>query len=281
MNAWARGDSGGERADAPRRGVLGLSIVLLCLLLAACAGPRPPQDKPLTHFTVQKGDTLYAIAWRYGYDYREVAAWNGIDPPYRIYPGQRLRIMPPLTYREAKGSPDEGSAIQARNSPPSPSGPRPPQPERPASAQEMTKPVPTATARAPKVEKRPARTHTSGKGWRWPVKGKVVAGFAPNKERKGIDIRGRAGDKVVAAESGDVVYSGSGLIGYGNLVIIKHNDIYLSAYGHNRRLLVAEGERVERGAPIAEMGQTAKNGAILHFEIRRNGTPVDPMRYLP
>ena len=117
--------------------------------------------------------------------------------------------------------------------------------------------------------------------WQWPTAGNVKRGFNNTASKKGINIAGRLGQPVYAASGGDVVYSGSGLVGYGNLVIIKHDDVFLSAYGHNRRLLVKEGEKVKPGQMIAEMGETAKDGALLHFEIRQEGKPVDPMRYLP
>jgi lipoprotein NlpD len=115
----------------------------------------------------------------------------------------------------------------------------------------------------------------------WPTEGVIVAGFEPASGKKGVDIRGQLGQGVVAAADGNVVYSGSGLIGYGNLLIIKHDDAYLSAYGHNRRLLVKEGAQVKQGEKIAEMGDSGKEGIILHFEIRRDGKPVNPLTYLP
>jgi len=117
--------------------------------------------------------------------------------------------------------------------------------------------------------------------WRWPAQGKVVAGFDPGSGKKGIDITGRSGQSIFSAAAGDVVYSGSGLLGYGKLVIIKHDDVYLSAYGHNSQLLVKEGDKVATGQEIAKMGVSPKEGAMLHFEIRKEGKPVDPTRYLP
>lgn len=147
------------------------------------------------------------------------------------------------------------------------------------------RPLPPATRPAstplPPATTEPATEARGGVVWQWPAVGAIAQSFAPDEGVKGIDIRGEVGERVRAAAAGEVVYSGRGLTGYGNLLIIKHNNVFLSAYGHNRKLLVAEGQQVRAGEPIAEMGQTAKTGSILHFEIRRNGTPVDPNRYLP
>jgi lipoprotein NlpD len=131
------------------------------------------------------------------------------------------------------------------------------------------------------VEKPQPRLNNREIRWQWPTQGKLRNGYNPAKGKKGLDIEGKEGQPILAAAQGKVVYSGDGLIGYGNLVIIKHNDAYLSAYGHNRRLLVKEGNTVKTGQKIAEMGDSGKQGVILHFEIRRDGKPVDPLRYLP
>lgn len=238
--------------------------------IAGCGEMRPPgQTRTVLHHTVRPGETLYSISWRYGRDYREVAAWNRIGPPYRIVPGQQLVVIP------SYGT-DAGPVAEL-----------PPQEVPPPSS----KPVVRRKAAVSQVPAKPADNqisrHTSKPVrkdtivWRWPTAGTLLHGFSPVEGRKGIDIRGHVGQPVYAAAGGYVVYSGDGLIGYGNLVIIKHDDVYLSAYGHNRRLLVKEGEQVEVGQRIAEMGQTGKDKSILHFEIRRGGKPVDPLRYLP
>jgi lipoprotein NlpD len=214
-------------------------------------------------YRVRRGDTLVGIAWQKGVDYRSIASWNGIPPPYRIYPGQTLRLKPP-----ARGN--NPSTVQTSKARPIPV-------TRPA-----TKPT---KATAPKTASRQAPKQAATKtrlAWRWPVKGRIVSSFkAGDPLRKGIKISGRSGRSILAAESGKVVYSGSGLIGYGRLIIVKHNDNYLSAYGHNRKILVKEGDRVTKGKKIAEMGTANSGDPMLHFEIRRDGKPVDPMRLLP
>lgn len=215
---------------------------------------------------MQRGDTLYAIAWQSGVDYRLVAAWNGIRPPYRIYPGQTLRLVPPVAARTPPAPP--------------PTRPKPrPVPKTPVAALPPAPPPPPPSASPPPS---PAASKPQRLVWRWPAQGRVVAAFkADDPLRKGIKIAGRSGDPIRSAEAGRVVYSGSGLIGYGRLIIVKHNDNYLSAYGHNREILVTEGDQVTKGQKIAEMG-TANNGEpLLHFEIRRDGKPVDPLRLLP
>ncbi|WP_127477300.1 peptidoglycan DD-metalloendopeptidase family protein [Sulfurivermis fontis] len=242
------------------------AVLLLALLLALAGcgelGP-PPRKNYAVYHTVRPGETLYSIAWGYGYDYREVASWNRIGWPYRIYPGQRLLVVP-----TPRGAVVEERSAAARSAAPSPSASRPP----PATA----KTTPDRT-----VEKPVSRPHQSPIRWQWPTAGSVKRGFNNSASKKGITIAGRLGQPVYAASGGDVVYSGSGLVGYGNLLIIKHDDTFLSAYGHNRRLLVKEGQKVKPGQMIAEMGETAKDGALLHFEIRQEGKPVDPLRYLP
>jgi lipoprotein NlpD len=223
------------------------------------------------HHQVKPGDTLYSIAWRFGYDYREVAAWNRIRPPYRIHPGQELLILTPDRFSMRSRPPAPAASA------PSPSV-RPPADTKTASI--SPKPV-QARSPAP-AAKPPSRSGVrSAINWRWPTEGKTVAGFAASQRRKGIDVSGRLGQPVRAAADGEVVYSGNGLLGYGNLVIVKHDDVYLSAYGHNRRLLVKEGDKVRQGSTLGEMGQGPKGLPILHFEIRKNGKPMDPLLFLP
>lgn len=201
------------------------------------------------YWTVSPGDTLYSIAWAAGVDYRTLAYWNHVHRPFMIRAGTRLRLFGPPR-RVFRGRPVPAPRIIVRS---------------PRRAIERPHPVPPAT---------PVR-------WMWPVKGPVVRDFNPLGGCKGIDIAGRLGTDIRAAASGQVVYAGSGLRGYGKLIILKHNKNFLSAYAHNSRILVTEGEMVRRGQEIAEMGSSGTNRVILHFEIRLRGNPVDPLRYLP
>lgn len=210
--------------------------------------------RPAYHF-VKKGDTLYSIAFRYGMDFKDVAAWNGIKPPYVIYPGQKISLASGRRTRQAG---DTGS--------------RESRPERDTGKIKS----PDSTARKQTRGNEPAERIY----WRWPTAGEIVKIKLPTLEN-GLNISGKIGQEVKAAASGEVVYSGSGLLGYGKLIIIKHNETYLSAYAHNNRILIKEGTKVTIGQKIATMG-TGNNGKpLLHFEIRKNGKPVDPTKYLP
>ena len=253
--------------------------VLLSCLVAGCStpGPAPVVSREKAQPTrvasgyrfhrVQRGDTLYSISWQHGLEFQNVALWNGIAPPYRIYPGQRIRLTPP----------NRSSRTSARMSTARASTPPPP-PKRPAAPASKPGPRTGASATAPDQD----FDHAGPLQWGWPAKGPVASSFSPDDpSRKGIDIAGRLGEPVVASEAGKVVYAGSGLIGYGRLVILKHNKNYLSAYGYNRRLLVNEGDKVKRGERLAEMGKDIHGNPRLHFEIRRNGTPVNPINLLP
>lgn len=242
-----------------RIGVVSLLAVLLAL--AGCGSPMAPvsdrSSAPRTvpvHYRVQRGDTLYSISFSYGLDYREVAAWNDIPTPYQIYPGQRLRLRPGA----ARPAPPQ----QAQHS-----APRPVPPSRHA---ERPRPTPDPTPRHRSLH------------WQWPTKGQVIRTFsATDNGKKGIDIAGTPGQPVRAAADGEVVYSGEGVLRYGKLIIIKHDQTYFSAYAHNRVLLVAEGQQVKGGQTIAELGSTGTTRPMLHFEVRRNGQSVDPLSYLP
>ncbi|SFQ72311.1 lipoprotein NlpD [Halopseudomonas formosensis] len=280
--------------------------MLMALLISACAGPAgtvPVDDRSRGgyraqqvtsgHHVVQRGDTLYSIAFRYGWDWKALAAHNGLREPYTIYPGQRLSL-------------DTGSRSTATASRPSPAPARsaPASGTRPAAAATTpprtgaataptataaTSPArtPTAAANAPAASRQqpastPAPAATSVSGWQWPAQGQIIARFQSNGSlNKGIDIAGQLGQPVKAAANGTVVYAGRGLLGYGDMIIIKHDETYLSAYAHNSRLLVKEGEQVRTGQTIAEMGNTGTDRVKLHFEIRRRGQPVDPLGYLP
>lgn len=251
---------------------------LLLALLVGCGSMQPMgRGDELVKYTVSPGETLYSISWRYGYDHREVAAWNHIPPPFSIYPGQQLLLIAP---HQAGAKPSRQVATASSSIAKSPSVSNVAV-ASPAVVASTTVAKPRSTNPRSRVEKRPANHQQKSIAWLWPSEGVIVSGFNPGNGKKGLDIRGKLGQSVIAAASGNVVYSGSELIGYGNLIIVKHNDTYLSAYGHNRRLLVKEGAEVKQGEQIAEMGDSGKDGVILHFEIRRDGKPVDPLTYLP
>ena len=298
-------------------------------------------------YTVQKGDTLYGIALEHGFDYKEVAEWNGIEPPYTIRIGQQLKlasatqstvVVTPLKSAmgvETRPSGEEGmlkTQPKAIKQPYAPQGDSDPlrakaralkdsdslraearersyaesyapqgdsdfpraearekshaiQSEKlPAQAEAApVKPVPIEENEHPAEKKEDASVDDDERiDWSWPAAGKVIAGFnEASGAGKGLDIGGKSGQPVFAAAPGKVVYSGSGLRGYGKLVIIKHSKIYLSAYAHNNQILVKEGQNVTKGQKIAEMGNSDADQIKLHFEIRRFGKPVDPMKYLP
>ena len=214
------------------------------------------------YHVVAKGDTLYSIAWRYGLDYKDVASWNKISGKYVIYPGQFIRLKPSKNDATAL---TPGPIISKKTNPGT--GTRKNSPPKPTTA--------------PAIKKTPAKPVASRRiSWLWPTRGKIVKLNTPTS-KKGVDIQGKVGQKITAAAAGDVVYSGSGLLGYGKLIIIKHNENYLSAYAHNEKLFAKEGDRVKGGQQIATMGLAGSNRPLLHFEIRKDGSPVDPLKHLP
>lgn len=234
------------------------ATALAVLLLVSCVTVKPPTyvSRGAGWYTVKPSDTLYSIAWRYGLDYKQLARWNQIGVNSPIHPGQRLRLIKP-----------SGRTVAGTNK------------STVSSASKKS----TATT-TPKVATSTRNTQSSGRNpskWIWPTKGKLLNTFlASELDRRGIDIAGRLGQPVIAVADGRVVYSGNGLAGYGNLIIIKHSDTYLSAYAYCQERLVQEGSAVKAGKVVAKMG-SRDNVAKLHFEIRRNGKPVDPMKYLP
>lgn len=275
-----------------------LWLVLACAVLAGCASPRrtpaPVEDrmgarpgpvvtqvappaatlpgaenagKPGYH-TVRPGDTLLRIALESGQNWRDIARWNNMDNPNVIEVGQVLRVAPPAAAVAV--------APQAGASAPAVAASAPPLPAASAASSAARGTVTTAVP-----QPQPAGADDDI-AWAWPTGNAaiVLAGFDEQKN-KGIDIGGRAGDPVFASADGRVVYAGAGLRGYGNLIILKHNNTYLTAYAHNQALLVKEDQTVRKGQKIAEMGSTDTDRVKLHFEIRRQGKPVDPTRYLP
>ncbi|MEN8133078.1 MAG: peptidoglycan DD-metalloendopeptidase family protein [Pseudomonadota bacterium] len=217
-------------------------------------------------YTVRHGDSLYTVAWRYGLDYKQVAFWNAIGAPYTIYPGQQLLLNPPLKSISVQKTRPKRTQKPSRPK-------RPPITARSATVAPKISIAPSTPQ--PIIRKEPIE-------WHWPVKGKVIKTFSVEaRGKKGIDIAGSLGQSIKAASGGKVVYSGGGLNGYGQLIIIKHNNRYLSAYAHNRSLMVKEGDRVRVGQKIAELGSTGADRPKLHFEIRQDGDPVDPLHYLP
>ncbi|MFE8073133.1 peptidoglycan DD-metalloendopeptidase family protein [Marinobacteraceae bacterium S3BR75-40.1] len=257
------------------RGLLrGHLWLLLIPLLSACNSADIYYDdryNPPVYWgrhVVEEGQTLYSIAWRYGRDYRELADANNIDPPYDIYPGEVIRL-------DLKGD-LPANASRSRQTASVSSRPTPA--SRPASH-----PQTRSKTKARGNNRLQVSPEVKGNiSWRWPHVGPILAKYSVTGQiNKGIDIAGEAGDPVHAAADGQVVYAGSGLLGYGKLIIINHNEHYLSAYAHNRSIKVQEGEKIRQGQTIAEMGSTGTNRVKLHFEIRKNGNPVDPMGYLP
>jgi len=255
----------GARRVAPLAALRVCALVAL-LALAACTSAPPYEQR--VH-VVREGETLYAIAWQHGVDQRDLARWNGITNPDRIQVGQRLRLTPPA----ASVAPQAKATKPAASSPPKGGGATAGATRGGAPASKETPAKPPAEAPLPNLP--PPQ-------WAWPVEGQVVTRFGSREGiGTGIGIGGRAGAPVRAAAGGRVVYAGSGLVGYGQLVIIKHNETFLTAYGYNSELLVKQGEDVARGQTIAAMGLGPERQPRLHFEIRRNGVPVDPLQFFP
>ncbi|MRD45977.1 peptidoglycan DD-metalloendopeptidase family protein [Caenimonas koreensis DSM 17982] len=231
------------------------------------------------YYTVHAGDTLIRIALETGQNWRDIARWNNIENPNVIEVGQVLRVVPPVAATTDSGVATSrpvvtGSAVPLASAPASAASA-----PRPASSGSVVASVPPVASAAPT----PAATAGDDEvPWAWPTAAgtSVIAGF-DEQRNKGLDITGKPGDAVLASADGKVVYAGAGLRGYGNLIILKHNNTYLSAYAHNQALLVKEDQSVRKGQKIAEMGSSDADRVKLHFEIRRQGKPVDPAKYLP
>ena len=269
-------------------------------------------------YTVKRGDTLLGIALDHGLDYRDLVRWNNITNPNVIEVGQVLRVRDPaaaVAVARPSADPGPGEAVVTpyQTAPPVEGKPVTTDPARPAAPPGVAEtPSDPSVLTSPKAVKlpysaaalaslqgsaaapapRPAPSlpeasapkqgdEADAVAWSWPTQGKIVASFNENGGPKGVQIAGELGQPVVASAAGRVVYTGSGLRGYGNLVIIKHNSTYLSAYAHNRQILVKQGDNVTRGQRIAEMGNSDASQVMLHFEIRREGKPVDPVKFLP
>ncbi len=228
--------------------------------------PRPDDaDKERRLYRVRPGDTLYSISRSQGIAVGDLIAWNSLPSPYTISPGQSLKL-----YR---------SGEKAEIAPSASTDSRYSDDKKPETAGQDTATAKTEAPAQPAVKKKTRQV--DGLNWQWPVEGTITQTFSPSDPaRRGIKIAGKTGTQITAAGDGEVVYSGDGLVGYGQLIIIKHNQRFLSAYGHNQKRLVKEGDKVKRGAVIATMGQF-KGKSLLHFEIRRSGKPVDPGNYLP
>ena len=271
------------------------------LIGCSTAPPAPVVESRLDApdvYRVVHGDTLYSIAFRYDLDYEEVARWNRLKSPDLIYAGQVLRLTPldgsprlaappPVRKVEAKPRQQPRQALAAvSTAEPASNRPEKTRPQPPARPLQEPTPKPVQIAKAedekpaaaPPVEQR----KVAGLAWIWPTAGKVVSTYEPNiPGRKGIQIGGNPGQSIKAASPGQVVYSGSGLPGYGRLIIVKHSDSLLSAYGYLGNIFVKEGDRVKSGQTIAELGASKENRPVLHFEIRQNGKPVNPLKFLP
>ncbi len=300
----------------PRMALLG-SLALAGVLLAGCAGqaqrapvedrtqarrlpakpmpaasaPAPAASAPMTaeesakvlpgaenagkagYYTVKPGDTLARIALENGQNWRDVALWNNIDNVNLIEVGQVLRVVAPGV--------DPGLAVARPVAPAGKVETRPLDARAAAASAAASSASAPATATPAAAAASSAREGDDDVNWLWPAAGPVVAGFDEGRNVKGLAITGKAGDPVLAAADGRVVYAGSGLRGYGNLVIVKHNSTYLTAYAHNQTLLVKEDQVVRRGQKIAEMGSSDADRVQLHFEIRRLGKPIDPAKLLP
>ena len=286
-----------SHAPAPVQDRAGAPAAVKPAVTAAAADSRG------VYHTVKKGDTLYSIALDNGQDYRDVAAWNSLDNPNVIKIGQQLRVNPPdggapvaVVRPVTSNAPVEVKAAAAPAGTNTESLKREPKggklawseealakarqgdaaekpPEKPAEARPGIRPAEAQPAEKPAAA-------ADDVDWMWPANGKVIASFAEGGS-KGLDIAGKAGDPVLAAAAGVVSYAGAGLRGYGNLVVLRHNGTYLSVYAHNSKILVKEKQAVSKGQKIAEMGSTDAESPRLHFEIRRQGKPADPQKFLP
>lgn len=254
-----------------------LSISFILLMLSACVSTNkhsaPVVDldaayaKQKGYYTVSAGETLYLISWRLDMNYEDLAKINHISSPYKLNVGEKIYLRGKKTVKLTPDKPASVKSLQQKSI---------------AVKSTPTKIIPKHAASLNVKQEKTAATpikFTTVKHWIWPVKGTVIGRYS--QANKGINIAGKEGVNVVACAPGEVVYAGHGLRAYGNLLIIKHNDTYLSAYAHNENLIVKEGDYVKQGQVIAHLGSTGTTRPMLHFEIRKNGKPVDPLKYLP
>lgn len=272
-----------DRSDT--RGSMPAPVARSGAVQTPAAAPAPARDG---QYVVKRGDTLHSIALAHGQDYRDIARWNNLDDPNRLLIGQVLRVTPPSDGGSAGGAAVAAAPVmpqgRAEVRPLDSSAPVAPAPVRPQDKPQAAAADKAVTEKpadkAPESRPAPARAVEPAGSWAWPASGKVIETFEEPRN-KGIDIAGKEGDPVLAANDGTVVYSGSGLRGYGNLIILKHTDDFVSAYAHNSQILVKQGQAVKRGQRIADMGRTDADQPKLHFEIRQQGKPVDPVKFLP
>lgn len=248
------------------------------LLLSGCQTPAIYYEdwyNPPVHWgnhTVREGETLYRIAWRYGRDYRELGDANGLKPPYKIVEGQRIRL-------DLKGQIPVGSSPSVASAA-TPASSVTVYAEDPVTRKSV--PVETAKPTAPPASTVNVPQVATNLKWDWPHKGKIIRNFSGGGIRyKGIDIAGAKGDAIKAAAHGHVMYAGSGILGYGNMIILGHDATTFTVYAHNEKLLVSEGDVVALGQTIAEMGDTSADRVKLYFEVRKGGDSVNPSTYLP
>jgi lipoprotein NlpD len=227
----------------------------------AAAPSAAPASSPAGSYVVKRGDTLYSIALEHGHDYRDVAQWNSLDDPTKLRVGQTLRVAPPEEGAVVLGAAPSTGRVESR-----PLG-------SPPSVQKPAEPKPEPAREVPKLEAQPLQ-------FLWPAKGKLLSGFASGRQ-KGIDIEGKVGDPVIAAAAGRVTYVGSGIPGLGKLVVIRHDQGFITVYAHNKDIVVKEQQQVTRGQKIAEVGASDAERPKLHFQIRKGSAAVDPLLYLP
>ncbi|MEM7210124.1 MAG: peptidoglycan DD-metalloendopeptidase family protein [Pseudomonadota bacterium] len=265
-------------------------LPFLVIVAVACTRSAPVVTQAFdpNRYIVQTGDTVYSISWRYSQDFRDVIAWNDLTDPYIIHPGQKLIVRKPAGATSVAQSaeieePEEETGAQTqplkKKTISAAQTPTPNNTTSQGTASQATTPQPSANV--PKQTPAQKKSNTP-ENWGWPIRGKLLSKFVNNSlDKQGIDIKGVEGAIVKASRGGEVVYSGGGMIYHGSLIIIKHSETFLSAYAHNSRLLVNEGDAVKSGQAIAHVGTSNAGVAKLHFEIRKNGKPVNPLKYLP
>lgn len=268
-----------------------ISLCCLIILLSACSAKETyapvvngwNNPNRSLYYVVQPGDTLYSIAWAFDMDYNDLVRINHLKSPYLIKTGARLKMAKALPKKPESGKAVE-KAVYAKPASAKPTSSKP-VPSKPAKRLPHKPQVQVAVKPAFQPAHRPlaaAYPQIPVSSWTWPTQGEIVRSYSHKTGgNRGLDIGGHLGQPILAAASGEVVYTGTGIRGYGLLIIIKHNQTYLSAYAHNQNILVKEGQRVKKGQPIATMGRTDGGEVMLHFEIRKSGKPVNPVSYLP